>query len=81
MCGANGGCVQCQVSSCTWPSCGSLISPCSDILYIKAAHHVHSIAMEQGQWTRAATTGEIALSGFKKYYGERAGLVAVLLVR
>ena len=53
----------------------------SDILYIQAAHHVHSLAMEQGRWNKAASSGEIALAGFKKYYGERAGLVAALLVR
>jgi len=53
----------------------------SDILYIQAAHHVHSIAMDRGQWTKATTTGEIALTGFKKYYGERAALTAALLVR
>ena len=37
--------------------------------------------MDQGRWSTATTCGEIALAGFKKYYGERAGLVAALLVR
>ena len=53
----------------------------SDILYIQAAHHVHSLAMDQARWTAATTYGEIALTGYKKYYGERHGLVAALLVR
>ena len=42
---------------------------------------MHSIAMDQGRWTTATTYGEIALTGYKKYYGQRAGLVAALLVR
>ena len=53
----------------------------SDILYIQAAHHVHSLAMDQARWIAATTYGEIALTGYKKYYGERNGLVAALLVR
>ena len=42
---------------------------------------MQSIAMDQGRWTTATTYGEIALTGYKKYYGQRAGLVAALLVR
>jgi hypothetical protein len=53
----------------------------SDILYIQAAHHMHLIAMDKCRWSTATTYGEIALAGFKKYYGERAMLVADLLVR
>ena len=36
--------------------------------------------MDQGRWTTATTYGEIALIGYKKYYGQKAGLVAALLV-
>ena len=53
----------------------------SDILYIQAAHHMHLIAMDKCRWSAATTYGEIALAGFKKYYGEKAMLVADLLVR
>ena len=53
----------------------------SDILYIQAAHHMHLISMDKSRWSTAATYGEIALAGFKKYYGEKAMLVADLLVR
>ena len=67
--------VSCLVCMCSLTDCFS------DILYIQAAHHVHSIAMDQGRWTTATTYGEIALTGYKKYYGQRAGLVAALLVR
>ena len=42
---------------------------------------MHSIAMDQGRWTTATTYGQIALAGYKKYYGQRAHLVAALLVR
>ena len=62
-------------------ACVSLPPDCSDILYIQAAHHVHLLGMEQSRWTVATTYGEIALAGFKKYYGLRAMLVADLLVR
>ena len=37
--------------------------------------------MDNSRWSTATTYGEIALAGFKKYYGERAMLVADLLVR
>ena len=37
--------------------------------------------MEKGSWDKATTYGEIALAGFRRYYGHRAGLVAALLVR
>ena len=53
----------------------------SDILYIQAAHHVHSLAMQKRRWGTATMYGEIALVGFRKYYGEKACLVAALLVR
>ena len=53
----------------------------SDILYIQASHHMHLIAMDKSHWSTATTYGEIALAGFKKYYGEKAMLVADLLVR
>ena len=53
----------------------------SDILYIQATHHMHLIAMDKRRWSTATTYGEIALAGFKKYYGETAMLVADLLVR
>ena len=42
---------------------------------------MHLIAMDKKHWSTAATYGEIALAGFKKYYGEKAMLVADLLVR
>ena len=53
----------------------------SDILYIQAAHHMHLIAMEKHRWKDATQYGDIALAGFKKYYGKSAMLVADLLVR
>ena len=58
-----------------------LTNTSSDILYIQAAHHMHLISMDNNRWSTAATYGEIALAGFKKYYGEWAMLVADLLVR
>lgn len=53
----------------------------SDILYIKAAHHVFTLAVDQCRWAKAITTGEIALAGYMKYYGDKAGLVAAVYVR
>jgi hypothetical protein len=42
---------------------------------------MHSIAMDLGRWTTATTYGQIALAGYNKYYGQRAHLVAALLLR
>lgn len=53
----------------------------SDILFIKAAHHIFSIACEQSRWTKATCTGEMALAGYRLYYGPSAGLVAAVLVK
>jgi len=53
----------------------------SDILYIKAAHHVFTLCVDQCRWSKAITTGEIALAGYMKYYGDKAGLVAAIYVR
>jgi len=53
----------------------------SDILYIKAAHHVFTLVVDQCRWSKAITTGEIALAGYTKYYGDKAGLVAAVYVR
>ena len=66
--------------SCTLPLCFSSCC-CSDILYIQASHHMHLLGMDQGRWEIATTYGQVALAGFRKYYGEGAMLVADLLVR
>ena len=42
---------------------------------------MHLLGMDQGRWEIATTYGQVALAGFRKYYGEGAMLVADLLVR
>ena len=52
-----------------------------DILYIQTVHYVHSICMGNRLWPAAAVYGGIAVTGFKKYYGEQSRELAGLLVR
>ena len=54
---------------------------CSDILYVRTVHYVHTICMEHSQWEAAILYGEIALPSFKTYYGETSKVTAALLVR
>ena len=54
---------------------------CRDILYIQTVHYVHSICMGNRLWPAAAVYGGIAVSAFKKYYGDQSRELAGLLVR
>ena len=58
-----------------------LMSYIRDILYIQTVHYVHSICMGNRLWPAAAVYGGIAVTGFKKYYGEQSRELAGLLVR
>ena len=56
-------------------------SACSDILYLKTVHYVHTICMTNHLWPAAVVYGEIALPGFRQYYGQHSKVVGALLVR
>ena len=66
----------------THPTSITLISViCSDILYLKTVHYVHTICMTNHLWPAAVVYGEIALPGFREYYGLHSKVVGALLVR
>ena len=52
-----------------------------DIMYIQTLHYVHNVCMEAERWTSAVKYGEMVLPAFKRYYGQKTGVVAALLVR
>jgi len=51
-----------------------------DILYLKTVHYVHTICMTNHLWPAAVVYGEIALPGFRQYYGQHSKVVGALLV-